>query len=209
MPPHLLAYSHLSVRNGHTSSWLHPDQWSRRWEKPPTANVYEYVLFTFSDNKTLSLQLTSVLPVTCYIPVLWTEQWLQWQSDHWLWGCSGVCRHEHTWDRLTLNKFHLFVAMAMTIPPAPAGTIHATVLVHQIVQNSFSMHTKRLIVRCLMYKCTVVWTVPGGEELSWWLANWVIDTDWDGTGLCFYQWWQGAHRRYKFNMDGGWLGHFR
>ena len=84
MPPHLLAYSHLSARNGHTSSWFHPDQWSRRWEKPPTANVYEYVLFTFSDNKTLSLQLTSVLPVTCYAAVLWPELWLQWKSDHWL-----------------------------------------------------------------------------------------------------------------------------
>ena len=39
------------------------------------------------------------------------------------------------------------------------------------------------------------------------------DDDWTwntfGTGLCFYQWRQAAHRRYKFDMDGGWLGRFR
>ena len=50
--------------------------------------------FTFSDNKTLSLQLTSVLSVICYVAVFWPELWLQCQSDHCLWGCSGVCRHE-------------------------------------------------------------------------------------------------------------------
>ena len=30
-----------------------------------------------------------------------------------------------------------------------------------------------------------------------------------GTGLCFYRRRQAAHRWYKFNMDGGWLGRFR
>jgi len=42
------------------------------------------------DGKTLSLQLTSILPVTCYVAVLWPDLWLQWQSDHCLWDCSGV-----------------------------------------------------------------------------------------------------------------------
>ena len=62
----------------------------------PQAMEYKYVLvtLTFPDNKTLSLQLTSVLPVTCYAAVLWPELWLQCQSDHCIWGCSGVCRHE-------------------------------------------------------------------------------------------------------------------
>ena len=40
--------------------------------------------YTFSDNQTLSLQLTSVLPVTCFVPVFWPELWLQCLSDHWL-----------------------------------------------------------------------------------------------------------------------------
>ena len=38
------------------------------------------------------------------------------------------------------------------------------------------------------------------------------EDDWSwstpGTGLCFYWRWQAAHRWYKFNMDGGWLGRF-
>ena len=38
----------------------------------------------------LSLQLTSVLPVTCYAAVLWPELRLQWQSADCLWGCSGI-----------------------------------------------------------------------------------------------------------------------
>ena len=62
----------------------------------------------------------------------------------------SIIRHEHTWVRSTIYKFHVFVAMAMTTPPSPAGTIHATVLVHQIShnhkKNSLSMHTKRFFV---------------------------------------------------------------
>ena len=42
------------------------------------------------DGKTFSLHLTSIFPVTCYAAVLWPDLWLQWQSDHCLWGCSGV-----------------------------------------------------------------------------------------------------------------------
>ena len=73
--------------------------------------------FTFSDNKTLILQLTSVFPVTCYVPVLWPELWLQCQSDDCFWGCSGVYRHEHTWVRFTIpHRCHVSVAMAMTTP---------------------------------------------------------------------------------------------
>ena len=30
----------------------------------------------------ISLQLTSVLPVTGYVAVLWPQLWLQWQSEH-------------------------------------------------------------------------------------------------------------------------------
>ena len=56
-------------------------------------SMYSLIL-TFPDNKTLSLQLTSVLPVTCYATVRWQELWHQWQSDHCLWGCSGVGRQE-------------------------------------------------------------------------------------------------------------------
>ena len=39
------------------------------------------------------------------------------------------------------------------------------------------------------------------------------EDDWSwstrGTGLCFYWRRQATHRRYKFNMDGGWRCHFR
>ena len=70
---------------------------------------------TFPDRKILSLQLTLFLPVIHYVPVLWPELWLQCLSDHCLWGCSAChkIRHEHTWVRSTLNKFHVSVAMAM------------------------------------------------------------------------------------------------
>ena len=87
----------------------------------PQPMVYKCVTLTYPDNKTLSLQLTSVLPVTCYVSVLWPELWLQSQSDHWLQGCSGVCRHEHTSVRSTIYKLHVFVAMAMTTPPSWDG----------------------------------------------------------------------------------------
>ena len=42
------------------------------------------------DGKTLSLQLTSILPVTCYLAVLWPELWLQWKSGHWFRGYNGL-----------------------------------------------------------------------------------------------------------------------
>ena len=45
---------------------------------------------TFPDSKTLSLQLTSILPVTCCVAVLWPELWLQLEPDHCGLGCSGV-----------------------------------------------------------------------------------------------------------------------
>ena len=59
------------------------------------------------DSKTLKLQLTSVLSVTCYVPVLGPELWLQWKSEHCIQGCSGaIITHEHTWVRTTFSKFH-------------------------------------------------------------------------------------------------------
>ena len=42
------------------------------------------------DGNLLSLQLTSILPVTCYLAVLWPELWLQWKSGHWFRGYSGL-----------------------------------------------------------------------------------------------------------------------
>ena len=33
-------------------------------------------------NGIVSLELTSVLSVTCYVAALWPELWLQWKSDH-------------------------------------------------------------------------------------------------------------------------------
>ena len=47
-------------------------------------------MFTFPDSKTLSLQLTSVLPVTCYVAVLWPELWLQCQSADCIRAYSGI-----------------------------------------------------------------------------------------------------------------------
>ena len=38
----------------------------------------------------VSVQLTSVLPVTYYVAVLWPEIWLQCQSDQWFWRYSGL-----------------------------------------------------------------------------------------------------------------------
>ena len=109
--------------------WVTKNQWSRReyaWEKPTTANGKQETILNHSLHMTclysqplhfltLSLQLTSVLPVTCYGAVLWPELWLQWRSDHCLRGYSawGKIRHEHTWVRSTLNKLHVSVAMAM------------------------------------------------------------------------------------------------
>ena len=55
---------------------------------------------TFSDSKKLSSQLTSVLPVTCSVAVLWPELWLQWQSDRCLWGCSGIREHTCCYNSL-------------------------------------------------------------------------------------------------------------
>ena len=102
--------------------------------------------------------------------------------------CWSIIRHEHTWVRSTIYKFHVFVTMAMTTPPSPAGTIHATVLVHQIPHN----HKKTLsvcILRgyllgvwCTMFEfqsyelSLVVRSCHGGEKLSRWLANWALDT---------------------------------
>ena len=63
-------------------------------------------MFTFPDSKTLSLQLTSDLPVTCYPVVLWPELWLQCQSVDCVRGCSGI-------QSDTTNKFNVSVAMAM------------------------------------------------------------------------------------------------
>ena len=40
------------------------------------------------DSKTLSLILTSVLPVTCYVPVLWPEIWLQNLQLYFLLDCG-------------------------------------------------------------------------------------------------------------------------
>ena len=45
--------------------------------------------------------------MTCYAAVLWPELWLQWKSDHTFWGCSGVCRHEHTWVEWVDSQFHI------------------------------------------------------------------------------------------------------
>ena len=81
-------------------------------------STYSLIL-TFPDNKTLSLQLTSVLPVTCFVAVFLPELWLQSQSDHCLWGCSGYA------DMNTLEldpQFHIkqipcfCCHMAMTTP---------------------------------------------------------------------------------------------
>ena len=61
----------------------------------------------------ISLQLTSVLPVTCYVAVLWPEFSPQWQSDHCLWGCSGIqSRDEH----LKLARSMFLLLWQMIIP---------------------------------------------------------------------------------------------
>ena len=44
----------------------------------------------FSSWASISLQLTSIFPVTCYFAVLWPQLQLQWQSGHCLWGYSGL-----------------------------------------------------------------------------------------------------------------------
>ena len=46
-------------------------------------------MLTFPNSESLSLQLTSVLPVTCYVAVLWPELWLQCQLIDCFQGCSG------------------------------------------------------------------------------------------------------------------------
>ena len=58
----------------------------QRLPEPMVCNVQP----SFPGNKTLSFQLTSVLPMTCYVAVLWPELWLQCQSDYCSWGYSGV-----------------------------------------------------------------------------------------------------------------------
>ena len=47
----------------------------------PMVHIYQ-PSHAVPDSKTLSLQLTSVLPGTCYLAVLWPELWLQCQSDY-------------------------------------------------------------------------------------------------------------------------------
>ena len=53
----------------------------------PMAHIVQSSLF---DSKTFSFQLTSVLLVTCYVAVLSLELWLQWPSDYFDVGYSGV-----------------------------------------------------------------------------------------------------------------------
>ena len=81
--------------------------WSMHGRNLQQPMVYKcvFLTLTFPDNKTLSLQLTSVLLVTCYVPVLWPELWLQCQLDHCFWGCSGVYPDMNTLE--LDSQFHI------------------------------------------------------------------------------------------------------
>ena len=77
-------------------------EWSPRRSQP----MVSWILFNlmFPGSKTLSLQLTSALPVTCCVAVLWTELWLQWRSVDCLWSCSGYTPRFEIKDLRNLNN---------------------------------------------------------------------------------------------------------
>lgn len=54
--------------------------------------VFRFIHPLLSDSMISSLQLTSTLPLTCYVAVLWPELWFQFLSNHCIRGCSWVVR---------------------------------------------------------------------------------------------------------------------
>ena len=64
--------------------------------------------FLIERHSSFILKLTSVLPMTYYVAVLWPELWLQCWSVDWGWGCSEIQTHH--------NKLNASVAMAMIAP---------------------------------------------------------------------------------------------
>ena len=83
---------------------LHLCQWNE--VQGDHSQWFSWILFNlmFPGNKTLSLQLTSALPVTCCVVALWTELWLQWRSVDCLWSCSGYTPRFEIKDPCNLNN---------------------------------------------------------------------------------------------------------
>ena len=52
-----------------------------------------YSTYTFLFRASISLQLTSILPVTCFVAVLWPELWLQQKSENYGRHCCGDNMH--------------------------------------------------------------------------------------------------------------------
>ena len=116
------------------------------------------------DGKTLSLQLTSILPVTCYAAVLWPDPWLQCQSDHCLWGCSGV--------QSDMNTLELGRWRNMWGECEQAMQWVSKLMLHQITRLSLTTVCHKLLTcEGLGKLSSMLWQIAMYDEIPLFLVN--------------------------------------
>ena len=96
--------------------WSAGDQsWNRREQcfiQQPASSVVHQVFGASSEWDTC-IQLTAMLVMTCYTAELWPDLRLQSQSDHCLWGYSGVVRHKTSYIYIHIQQIPFFIAITV------------------------------------------------------------------------------------------------